>query len=192
MMIAKHLMGLINKYTESQNTFIARGNYAYWFNGKRFEKWCTIPQNWILPPGTNLQIIKADMKSNMIYKNKQFICGPLYAQEVCFKLLDIHIIASLSSHSYSLLRNQLESFGPEMKILPNKPTRSTTNGRFIRYENRLYYFAFNEPTEAYDTIAEKWATIENVSNKKYDDMVLLNELFYAILDLKVVFVYNPK
>ena len=191
-MIAKHLMRLINKYTESQNIFIARGQFAYWFNGKRFEKWCTIPQNWILTAGPILQITRANGRYNMIYKNKQFINGVCYCQEICFKIFNIHVIYLTLTTGYSLMGMHLATFGPQPQQLPNKPIPSAANGRFIPFKDKLYYFAFDEPIEVYDTIAETWSIIENVSNKKYDDMVLLNELFYAILDLKVVFIYNPK
>jgi len=194
-MTAKHLMGLINKYAESQGVFTARGQFAYWFNGKRFEKWCAIPHDWILLPGPNLEIITRNSSLIRIYKNKRFVQGAIYRHtacfkhEVCLKNKNSHII--FRTMCYSLFETYLVEEFPQKKKLSNKPSPSTANGRFLHYKDKLYYFAFHEPTEVYDIKTEQWSTIENVSNEKYDDMVLLNGLFYAILDLKVVFVYNP-
>ncbi len=193
-MIPKVLLELIDKYNEIGVFTIFNGK-IYWFNGKRFEIWCDIPN--VLLGNVNVCVQNGKLYiqcpfTTYIYKNKQFRLPVgndiLKNSHPNGKICHFYNLASIKIKDcffeyYDKFRKYEKGI---WQILPKKPIASCH--KIYYYKNELYCFS-TRGNEKFNIITNKWSSFAN-NIVDANDVLFVNNTFYGVDNCKIIEIYN--
>ncbi len=189
-------MNIIYAYNENGIYFLFNDR-LWWFNGKRFEKWCYRQHTYdkIFAHDGKLYAISRNNFLYILENNKfKYHCGSL---ETLFKIQEYfmnpwRICFANDKNVYHYLNNH----GPFKKndhLLPEKKYYNMGH-KLSYFDNSLYYFSFeqNGKNETFNIKTNQWALFNSQTIHGISDVNLLNELFYVLFRNGKIGTYNSK
>ncbi len=164
-MIPSVLLVLIDKYNE-KGQFINDNKFIYWFNGKKFIKWCAVPIEIfeIIPHQYYLLLYYGN--DYWTYNGTKFIKANftfiLYPQKM----------SHLKYKEYIQYNNDIWAYiidGIAFKII-----------KMMKYKHKLYFFHLidNGHHLIFDLIQKNWSSYIESDRICYSNICLIDGLFY--------------
>ncbi len=184
----KNIFDIINKYNED-GTIVEKNNKFYWFNGKRYEFWCSKPKNASYYIYYKSKLYVSVYHQVHEYKNKQFILSQ--NKDILLKnLLEFRYCCLYKDHSYALIGKHLwqsDKYGRWIETPNLKPTNC---GTFLFGYKNCIYIIDNCVNEKLNLLTNTWSEFKkNTHSIQYG--CFFNNKFYNLFE-DIVDCYDPK
>ncbi len=166
-MLPLDIMRLIDNYNEHDKGFFFQlHDNVYWFNGKRYEKYCK-PPKWLYGMiSADIDVYLSLTKKRLKWKKQ--IVNILNKEYCVWHMPELFTIFRIPKGIFSF------------------------NGRFQEvYNNNTLFLFSNSHNQKYDFQSETWCEFANLNLGFIDRFYLLDGLFYFIHHKGTMFIYNP-